>query len=61
MEDAELLQRLEGFEIFGPAIVQRIAHFGYDKAVDTLSRLQSQKLISPAAEPNKWTLTSKAM
>lgn len=58
MNDLELLARLKAHETFGISMVQRIALFGYQRAVDTLERLEAQGVIERDEATSLWRLVS---
>lgn len=58
MEDLELLSRLEGHQAFGVSMVQRISGFGYQRALDTIARLEAEGAILRDGEFSQWTIDS---
>ena len=56
MNDLELLERLKAHETFGISMVQRIALFGYQRAVETLERLEAQRVIERDEVTLLWRL-----
>ena len=58
MEDFELLDRLKKHEAFGVSTVQRIASFGYQRAVDTINRLEAGGVIQANEASSQWNMVS---
>ncbi|WP_324741422.1 cyclic-phosphate processing receiver domain-containing protein [Pseudomonas veronii] len=56
MEDLELLSRLEGHQAFGVSMVQRISGFGYQRALDTIARLEAEGAILRDDASSQWML-----
>ena len=60
MNDLELMERLKAHETFGISMVQRIALFGYQRAVETLERLEAQGVIERDEVTSLWKLVGRA-
>lgn len=58
MNDQQLLAALKAYTTFGPAMVQRITGFSYQRALDALSRLEGEGVIQRDAASLQWKLTS---
>lgn len=56
MEDLELLSRLEGHQAFGVLMVQRISGFGYQRALETIARLEAEGAILRDDASSQWML-----
>ncbi len=59
MNDMELLARLKAHEPFGISMVQRIALFGYQRAVETLERFEAQGVIERDEVTSLWRLVGR--
>lgn len=60
MNESTLLSSLQdNFPVFGPAVIQRVAGVGYDRALEILEDLQARGLIRPTAEAFRWELASR--
>ena len=59
MNDLELLERLKAHETFGISMVQRIALFGYQRAVETLERFEAQGVVERDEVTALWRLVHR--